>query len=146
MKRSDSIIKLMQWQAKAKTRRHGQYQLCKFCGQKIGTWGHYVTCPSRPHSLVDIETHIYFQSNRSLADILYDPGCKLWIDHTYPLFADIHGGKGLLHKHITAMLDLVKCYFRTLEQLIFSKKQKKENAKAEHKQRLKQQSIQDYFH
>ena len=149
MKRSDSIIKLTQWQAKAKTRRHGQHQLCKFCGQKIGIWAHYATCAKRPNSLVDIEADIYFQSDctATLADILFDPGCVRLIDRNYPLFADIHGGKGLLHKHITATLDLVKCYFRTLEQLIFSKKQKKEDAKAELKQlKLKQRSIQDYFH
>ena len=50
-----------------------------------------------------------------------------------------------MKKHMTAMLDLVKRYFRTLEQLIFSKRLKKENAKTDLKQLLKQQSIQDYF-
>ena len=98
---------------------------------------------------MDIEADIYFQSDCTvtLADILYDPGCVRLIDHNYPLFADRHGGKGLLHRHIAATLDLVKLYLRTLEQLIYTRKLKKENAKAEHKQlkQLKQQSIQDYF-
>ena len=31
LKESDSMIKLVQWQAKARNRRLGQHQLCKFC-------------------------------------------------------------------------------------------------------------------
>ena len=85
LKRSDSLLKVVQWQAKAKTRRHGQNQLCKFCGQTVGIWGHYATCAKRPNSLVDIETRIYFESSRTvtLADILYDPGCVKLIDRNY---------------------------------------------------------------
>ena len=75
----------MQWQAKAKTRRHGQNQLCKFCGQTVGIWAHYATCSKRPNSLVDIEIRIYFESDRTttLADILRDPGLTQLIDRNY---------------------------------------------------------------
>ena len=135
----------MQWQAKAKTRRHGQNQPCKFCGQKIGIWAHYATCAKRPNSLLDIEADIYFESARTvtLADTLYDPGCVKLIDRNYPLFDN----RSKLHRHVTKTLDTVKKYLRSLENLIYTRKMKKDEAVKEHKQlkQLKQPSIRADF-
>ena len=98
LKRSDSLLKVVQWQAKAKTRRHGQNQLCKFCGQTVGIWSHYATCAKRPNSLVDIETHIYFESHctATLKEILHDPGFTQLIDRSYSFIADLGDATSLL--------------------------------------------------
>ena len=79
IKDSDNILKLMQWQSKAKTRRHGQHQLCRFCSQSIGVWGHYTTFAMHPVKLGDIEHQLVLASGTKLSNTLYDPDCKQWI-------------------------------------------------------------------
>jgi len=138
VKNSDDIIKLVQWQAKARQMRYGQYQLCKFCSQSRGTWSHYATCAQRPKQLTDLEALIYFQASVRLDELLLDTGCKDWVDKLYDQMPPFQ-----LRRTISASLSLVKAYFKQLEFLLFSRKQKKQAAREGIK--LKQLEIGHFF-
>ena len=99
---------------------------------------HYATCSQRPKQLTDLEDLIYFQASVRLDELLLDTGCKDWVDKLYDQMPPFQ-----LRCTISASLSLVKAYFKQLEFLLFSRKQKKQAAREDIK--LKQLEIGHFF-